>query len=150
MDGKKLVTVRISEETEQIIQRMVDTINSGFTGGHINRSELVTWILAQFERQYLTDCMEQLRRDHFDPVIYLEGMVQQVKAAKAKGGVIPDLQKLLTSIGTQAAKPQRSKRSIEKVPPGMDKKDPDPSKPSVVKPQPLNSQAGQTGNQGQN
>jgi len=149
MDAKNLVMVRISKNAEAALQRMVGTTNDGFTGGQINRVELISWILIQFESRYLTECLEQLRHDHFDPVTYLESMVKQVKEARATGGEMPDLRKLLSPLAGKGSKGQTATRSPEKVPAAVEKDPTSPKKLVGVKAQPLAGPTEQAGDQGQ-
>jgi hypothetical protein len=102
MDGTNSVAVRISKGAEDALQKMLEIANKDFAAGRVSRSELVSWVLSQFEKHYLMRNLEQLRKDYFDPLVYLEGLTREVKAARASGKVIPDLAALLAPVTGEA------------------------------------------------
>ncbi len=116
MNKEGFVTVRMTKNAEEVLERMIVRTNSGFTGGQVNRTDLVSWILAQFESRYLNECLEQVRRDHFDTVTYLEAMVRELKAAKASGTELPDIKSILLPLAEATAVRKRPKRLPKQSP----------------------------------
>ncbi len=143
---KDSITIRISISAAEALRRMTNRVNEGFTGGRINRSELMSWTLIQFESKYLPECLERLREDHFDPVSYLESMVSQAKTAKANGDVMPNLRKLLSTLTGNRGKGSAARRSIEKAPTTIEKYLSGPDKMIRVKGQPMEASSQETEN----
>jgi hypothetical protein len=98
MDGQSWVSDRISSQAEEAVQRMLNVVNTDFAGGHLTRPELASWILIQFEKESLSGSIEGIRQDHFDPLIYVEAVLKQIKTAKANGALTPELQELVSSM----------------------------------------------------
>ncbi len=113
MNKEGFVTIRITKNAEEGLERMIVRTNEGFTGGQVNRTDLVSWILTHFESRYLNECLEKVRRDHFDPVLYLESMVREAKAAKASGVAMPDMKAILSPLAESTSAAKRSKRLLK-------------------------------------
>lgn len=100
-----------STEMEQSLDRMVQATNDGFSGGKVTKQDLVSWIVMYFEKYSFQDCLEKIRQDHFDQVVYLESVLRQAKLARKNGADMPDLGSLLSPIATAPAqgRPKRAK-----------------------------------------
>ncbi|MBY0369699.1 hypothetical protein K2X33_03370 [bacterium] len=79
-----LVRLNISKEADICIRRMLPKVNKDPFSGTVNRSQLVSWIVLNFEFQ-LTKFLPRIQRDHFDNIAYLQSLVAKEKEAK-KGG----------------------------------------------------------------
>src|SRR4051812_23677749 len=80
-----------THEAEIALERMVNTVNDGFAGGRISRHDLLSWIVLNFERQWLQQSLGALRADHFDQLAYLETVLADAKRARKEGQPVPDL-----------------------------------------------------------
>jgi hypothetical protein len=47
---QNLRKVVITDEAGDAVDRMVEDINTGFSGGKINRTDLLSWMAAHFEK----------------------------------------------------------------------------------------------------
>ena len=102
-----------SLELEKAMDRMVATVNDGFSGGRVSRHDLVSWVVLYFEKNYFQECLENIRQDHFDQVAYLESVLRQAKQARKAGADVPDISSLLAPLVGQpkAAPVRRNKKS---------------------------------------
>ena len=100
-----------SIELEQAMDRMLAVVNEGFSGGKISRHDLVSWAVLYFEKHCFQECVERIRLDHFDQVVYLETVLKQAKQARKSGAVDPDFATLLAPLA-RSGKPCASSIAI--------------------------------------
>ena len=100
-------------ELEQSMDRMVATVNEGFSGGKVSRHDLVSWAVLYFEKSCFQECLEEIRQDHFDQVAYLESVLKQAKQARKAGSNVPDISTLLAPLVGQpkTAPARRTKKA---------------------------------------
>ena len=85
-------------EMDAALDRMVRTVNDGFSGGRVSKHELVSWAVLYFEKQCFPDCLEKLRSDHFDQVAHLESVLKQAKLARKSGADAAEVAVILGSV----------------------------------------------------
>jgi Fe-S cluster assembly ATPase SufC len=102
-----------SVELEKAMDRMMATVNDGFSGGRVSRHDLVSWVVLYFEKSCFQECVDNIRQDHFDQVAYLESVLKQAKQARKAGTDVPDISSLLAPLVGQskAAPVKRNKKS---------------------------------------
>ena len=95
--------IQISKAADDLLMDFVGKVNDGFTGGRVSRNQAASWVIMKMiSSGNLERLIDDVRRDHFDEVIYLEHVVQEMKSAK-RGGVesgtvnLSDLLKPLSS-----------------------------------------------------
>ena len=77
---------------------MLIQVNDRFAGGRVSKTDLVSWMINYFQSNCLLDCIDALRKDHFDQLIYIQNILKEVKAAQKNGAPPPDLSALLSPI----------------------------------------------------
>jgi hypothetical protein len=88
--------VNITEEAGKAVDRMIQDLNSEFSGGKINRTELLSWIAINFESNgYSEETKKSIRKQYFDQVAYLGTVLAKMKQAKKNGEDIPSLEEIL-------------------------------------------------------
>jgi len=107
----KLSKLSASPEADQALDRMLVLLNDGFTAGRITKCNLLTWLVLDFEKTRYQDCVDQIRRDHFDEVAYLESVVRQAKKARQDGTSSVDLSSLLAPV-MRPRMPEKTRRKI--------------------------------------
>ena len=116
----KLAKISASTEADQALDRILEKVNTGFTGGRVTKVDLTSWLILYFESQSFEDCVEKIRRDHFDHVAYLESVVKEMKQARKSGLAMPDISALLAPVTSQiksisAQKKPRSDKSEPQI-----------------------------------
>ena len=81
----------VSKVADRALISVVDRVNDGFTGGRVNRSQMVSWILAKFHENLSEADIRSIRADHYDAVAALESAFRRAK----ESGVVPDELRLL-------------------------------------------------------
>ena len=81
--------IKISEEADQAVEKMLETVNKGYLGGRVNRPDLITWVLIEFQKKHLSNSIEAIREQSFDQVRYLESVVKLMKESRKNGKEMP-------------------------------------------------------------
>ena len=84
--------IKISEEAIQAVEKMLQTVNEGYLGGRVNRSDLVSQVLVEYEKKYLSESIESIRQQSFDQLHYLETMVKLLKESRKTGQEVPRIE----------------------------------------------------------
>jgi hypothetical protein len=104
----KLAKLNASQDAEQCLDRMLQAINTDYSGGRVTKTQLLSWIIVHFEKT-LASKIAVIRNDHFDAVAHLENLIKQAKQAKRQGVVDTKASDLLAVLSTQL-KPNSKQR----------------------------------------
>ena len=113
--GNRIAKFTGSVEMERALDRMVQGVNDGFSGGRVTRHDLVSWAVLYFERECFQSCLEQMRQDHFDQVAYLEVVLRQAKEARRSGADAASIAAIIGGASQPALRDM--KRRLPKKPP---------------------------------
>ncbi|MGE4232080.1 MAG: hypothetical protein AB7F43_02015 [Bacteriovoracia bacterium] len=114
----RIAKIGISDAADQALDKMLMQVNDGFQGGRVSKNDLASWALLAFEKHYLKEHIEAIRKDHFDKVAYLQSVVNQLKAAK-KSGTTVEVSELLAPLSSEIKnisarkKPRANQSEIE-------------------------------------
>ena len=92
---KNQKNIRISDEADRAVDRMVEEVNNEFDGGSVNRTELLSLIVLRFEKHLFKKSIPIIRKIHFDQLAYLESLVLKMKRAKSNGDPLNNISELL-------------------------------------------------------
>ena len=81
----------ISRDADEELEKMLNAVNSGFSGGKVSKQDLASWILIHFSHHSLAICINDIRRDHFDQIAYVESLLGEMKTARRSGQPVQDL-----------------------------------------------------------
>lgn len=84
--------IKISEDANQSVETMLKIVNEGYLGGKISRTDLISWILIEFQKAHISQSIESIRKQSFDQVRYLESVVKLLKESRRNGKVIPSFE----------------------------------------------------------
>ena len=87
-----------SHDADQALESMLIKINDGFQGGKVTKGELLSWVLIRFQDRHLTSAIDEIRREHFDEIAYLQSVIKTARMAKRTSDGPADLAKLLSPI----------------------------------------------------
>lgn len=114
---KETTKISVSSEVDEKLDSMVKRCNDGFSGGKITKGELSNWIIGYFYESCFEKCLEEVRRDHFDELVYLESVVREARDARRNGEKTP----WLTSLVSVLSHPHPKRRTNKKNdPPSSD------------------------------
>jgi hypothetical protein len=86
---------------ESLSSRTFDA--DGYLGGKVSKADLVSWIIVEFEKSSFEKSVEDIRKQSFDQLRYLESFVKLLKRSRKNGEAIPvfDLPADLVSLAAQ-------------------------------------------------
>lgn len=107
-----LYRLTMTRDAEKALVEMLDKVNTGFSGGRINRTEMVSWALIQLNKDLSENHLQDIRAIHFDELAALESMY---KKAKESGVVSAELRSiLLKQTGFDAPTKKPAKIKVDK------------------------------------
>ncbi len=110
--GDDLYRITMTRDAEKALGDLLEKVNSGFIGGKINRTQLVSWALMNLNREITENQLQDLRAAHFDDLSALELLYRK---AKESGVVSSDLKAILMKeIGFDAPTKKGVKQKIDK------------------------------------
>ncbi len=95
---KTLIKITIRQKADENLSRMVQEVNSGFAGGRVNKTDLVSWIITHFHNNGFASSIKAIRDDHFDQIAYLKSVIKTARLAKRSSETPTDLAKMLAPI----------------------------------------------------
>lgn len=95
---RKIAKLTGTVEMDLALERMLQAVNNGFSGGRVSKHDLLSWIVVEFERDDFPQSIDQIRKDHFDQLVYLEAVLRDAKKARKKGEEATDLQAALKAL----------------------------------------------------
>ena len=110
MTKTTLIRLNVTEEANAALERVIVSVNDGFTGGKIHKTELVSWVIQDFEKRLCAGTISEIRNAHFDQLHYLESVIKELKKGRDTGTEnTENLKSLLAPLLNE--KPRRQKRS---------------------------------------
>jgi hypothetical protein len=76
---KQLAKIAISTLADEALSKAVVKSNEGFDGGHINKTDMASWLILEGARKLDSSAVEEVRQAHFNQVTYLETLVKKLK-----------------------------------------------------------------------
>jgi hypothetical protein len=89
--------VALNEKARAALEVALNAVMDGFSAGKVTKSDLVSWILVDFEKNRLGSVIESIRKAHFDKASYLATVAKEFKKAQ-KNGSTPNLEELLAPL----------------------------------------------------
>ena len=96
--NKTLIKITIRGQADEKLGEMVQQVNTGFDGGRVNKTDLVSWIITHFRDKGFSDAIKSIREAHFDEIAYLQSVIKTARIAKRSSESPADLTKLLSPI----------------------------------------------------
>lgn len=104
--------IQISTASDEALGRILDKVKEGFSGGKIGKTDLLSWIINYFEAHALEASLEEIRKNHFDQINYLESVIKELKQAR-KNGASSNLEALLLPVTSKKKRKQELPLEIE-------------------------------------
>jgi len=111
---EKTEKVLVTMTADENLERMVEEVNDGFTGGRVTKMQMLSWLVPVFRGRYFRDCIEEIRRAHFDELAHLKSIVREMEQAKKSGKTDLNLQEMLAPVLSQNREQSRRKKAILK------------------------------------
>ena len=77
----ELAKIAISQSSDEALSRFLETVNDGFEGGKVTKTELASWMIEKVAQTQNDSVVDDIRSTHFDRVSYLESLVKNLKRA---------------------------------------------------------------------
>jgi len=80
--GESGVQHRLSatKEADEALNRIVERVNDGFSGGRVSRMQALSWLLIQQAEGLSESVIQEIRAEFFDEVALLESILRQAKS----------------------------------------------------------------------
>ncbi|HXH30977.1 MAG TPA: hypothetical protein VNJ01_09210 [Bacteriovoracaceae bacterium] len=103
--NEEIQRITVSKEAQGALGTIVDTVNEGFFGGKVNRTQMANWILSKFSNELDDVTIKQIRADHFDEIAMFETILRQAKET----GKVPSEFKILLHKHQNYEEPSKKK-----------------------------------------
>jgi hypothetical protein len=107
---EKLAKLAVSPDADKALDRMLARVNSGYTAGRLKKPQLLSWLIANFEKQTFESAIDDIRKAFFDEMAYLEFVVRELKKSKRLGEKTPEVASLLSPIVSRIRDNQPAER----------------------------------------
>jgi hypothetical protein len=99
-----LAKIAISKPADEALNQSIDKINEGFDGGRVTKTDLASWFILQFGNALDSTRIEEIRRAHFNQVVYLESLVKKLKSSGRENLGPEELSALQAMLGQETMK----------------------------------------------
>ena len=80
MNETNLAKIAIRATADEALNVAIDRINKGFSGGRVTKTDVASWFITNSASSLDDVEIEKIRKANFNKVIFLEGLVRQLKA----------------------------------------------------------------------
>ena len=94
--------VNLTQRADDALDKMLQAINQDFTSGRVQKFQLVSWIVLNFEKTFSKKVIERVRLEHFDKVAHVRSILRQMEEAR-KADTELELDSLLSPLRTKLA-----------------------------------------------
>lgn len=108
MSETNLAKIAITAASDSELTRALDRVNQAFEGGRITKTDFASWLILQAISTLDDAGIEEVRKAHFNQVVYLESLVRKLKSAGRDNLGPEELAALHSMLGQQSTK-KRSK-----------------------------------------
>jgi hypothetical protein len=104
MSESQLAKIAVSTQADEALSKSLERVNTDFLGGRISKTDLASWFFIQGANQLNEEKIEEVRKAHFNQVVYLDGLVKKLKS-EGKENLGPDeIAALQSMLSQQTAK----------------------------------------------
>lgn len=100
-DESTISRVVISKEADEALKILLNKVRNGYDGGHVDRSDIVNWVLLNHEKLVSDSDIRTIRSVYFDEMLALNKLV---KLANQDGGLSEELKAQFKSLLNGASK----------------------------------------------
>lgn len=114
MNETNLAKIAITTTADEALSAALTRVNQGFKGGRITKTDMASWLVLQGAGALDESSIEEVRRAHFNQVVYLESLVKKLKSTGRDSLATEDLAALQAILGQQTTKKrQRPSKMID-------------------------------------
>lgn len=115
MSETQIAKIAITASSEAELSRALDRVNQDFEGGRITKADLASWLIQRGAGMLDEPALEEVRRAHFNQVVYLETLVKKLKSSGRDNLGAEEMATLQAMLGQQSTKKrQKTVRNDEK------------------------------------
>lgn len=111
MKNTVLAKVAINKQADEKVDTALVHINDGFEGGRVSKTDLMSWVLIRAIDSLDQTTINEIRRDHFNQVAYLDGLVKRLKGAQRNSLTDDERELLRNLLDTPMSKERRTRRT---------------------------------------
>ena len=96
--------IAISGSAEDALSRALERVNSGFDGGRVTKADLASWFILESSSSLAEDTIDNIRKAHFNQVVYLESLVKKLKSSGRDNLGVEEMATLQAMLGQPSSK----------------------------------------------
>ncbi len=94
--------ITVTAKADAALDEMILKINTDFKSGRVQKFQLASWIILNFEKSLSAKVIKQIQNEHFDKLAHLRSVTLEVIEAQKSGKEIK-LDELLSPLMAKAA-----------------------------------------------
>lgn len=104
MSKTALAKIAITSASDDALVVAINHVNQNFEGGRVTKTDLASWFIAKGATALSDTEVEDIRRAHFNQVVYLEALVKKLKSTGRENLGADELSALQGMLGQQTTK----------------------------------------------
>ena len=104
MNEMNLSKIAIIPAADTELSDALRQVNENFDGGRITKTDLASWFISRAASSLDDASIAEIRRAHFNQVVYLDGLVKKLKSSGKENLGPDDLAALQAMLGQQSTK----------------------------------------------
>lgn len=81
MSETNLAKIAITSLSDNELSGTLDRVNQDFEGGRVTKTDLASWLILRAVSTLDESGIEEVRKAHFNQVVYLESLVKKLKSS---------------------------------------------------------------------
>ena len=107
MKENKIAKIAVSQSVDESLNSFLEIVNNNFEGGKITKTELASWIISKSTQNPTDSLIEEVRRDNFKQIAYLESLVRKLKMNGRESLTADELNSLFPNSKRKTEKKQK-------------------------------------------
>jgi hypothetical protein len=104
MSETNLAKIAITASSDNDLSGALDRVNRDFEGGRVTKTDMASWLILRAISTLDEAAIEEIRKAHFNQVVYLESLVRKLKSAGRDNLGPEELATLQSMLGQQSTK----------------------------------------------
>jgi len=104
MSESNLAKIAITSSSDTELSHALDRVNQNFEGGRVTKTDFASWLILRAISTMDESVIEEVRKAHFNQVVYLETMVKKLKTSGRDNLGPEELSALQAMLGQQTTK----------------------------------------------
>ena len=104
MSEPNLAKIAITSSSDVELSSALERVNQDFEGGRVTKVDLTSWLILRALSTFDASAIDDVRKAHFNQVVYLESMLKRLKSSGRDSLGPEDLAALQAMLAQQTTK----------------------------------------------